>query len=203
MKIEINGKALLGIALLSAGLAFGEYVSVINAKSAGGVIVEQPEFTVGSVVFRMDDVNPSTIYGGTWQLIDGDATIRFGDGSIQTGAIEGDSNNPLVPLPAHDHSMTHNHSGSTSSNGSHYHGGWAEGGSAGPFGRDTRYGGGKMGSSATDYDNYIGKTSTEGAHTHSLNINNYSGNTGLRGTADATLDTRGKYVTINVWKRVS
>lgn len=41
LKFEINGKALLGIALLSAGLAFGEYVSVINAKSAGGVIVNE------------------------------------------------------------------------------------------------------------------------------------------------------------------
>lgn len=41
MEIKLNGKALLGIALLSAGLAFGNYVSLIDAKSSGGIIVNE------------------------------------------------------------------------------------------------------------------------------------------------------------------
>lgn len=39
MEIKLNGKSLLGIALLSVGLSFGDYVSLIDAKSSGGIIV--------------------------------------------------------------------------------------------------------------------------------------------------------------------
>lgn len=62
-------------------------------------------FPVGSVVMRMDAINPATLYGGTWVLITGDATITFGNGAAQTGEPRG-NNDPSVPLPYHSHSAT-------------------------------------------------------------------------------------------------
>ncbi|QVJ07752.1 tail fiber protein [Vibrio phage vB_ValP_VA-RY-3] len=84
-------------------------------------------FPVGSVVLRMDDVNPATIYGGTWQLIDGDAYLTFGNGSILTGDVVGSNERSVdVPLPLHDHEATftgdklpdHEHSMPTEPDGS-------------------------------------------------------------------------------------
>lgn len=49
MKIELNGKAFLAIGLLSAGLAFGEYVSVASGEYTSIVV----------------DDSPSNIYTGT------------------------------------------------------------------------------------------------------------------------------------------
>lgn len=62
-------------------------------------------FPIGTVVFRMDDVDPSTIYGGTWELMTGDATITFGDGNAQTGNAVGE-NTPAVPIARHKHGVS-------------------------------------------------------------------------------------------------
>lgn len=40
MKLELNGKSLWAICILSAGMAFGNYVSIVDAKSADGIIVD-------------------------------------------------------------------------------------------------------------------------------------------------------------------
>ena len=80
---------------------------------------------VGTVEFRMDDINPGTLYGGTWVLIDHDATITFGDGTPQSGAPTG-SNTVDVPLLKHTHTATfkgdplptHDHSIPTEPDGS-------------------------------------------------------------------------------------
>jgi hypothetical protein len=42
MKIELNGKSLLAIGLLSAGLAFGEYVSVASGEYTSIVVEDSP-----------------------------------------------------------------------------------------------------------------------------------------------------------------
>ncbi len=39
IKFEINGKALLGLSLLSAGVAFGDFVTLVDSKGSGGVVV--------------------------------------------------------------------------------------------------------------------------------------------------------------------
>ena len=100
MKIELNGKAILALLALSGSLTFGNYVSTMGQ----GVIDNTPEYTVGSVVFRMDAENPSDLYGGTWSLIKGDASVYLGNGSLQTGLVEG-SNIQNVPLKAHTHTI--------------------------------------------------------------------------------------------------
>lgn len=74
MELKINGKALIAISVLSAGIAFGEYVSVINAKSAGGVIVNDVIDTtpVGSVIMWTQNTPPSG-----WLEMNGQSTSGY------------------------------------------------------------------------------------------------------------------------------
>ena len=144
-------------------------------------------FPVGSVVMRMDAVNPATLYGGTWQLITGDATITFGNGSAQSGNANG-NNNPSVPLPQHDHKAGHNLS--ARGVGDHKHGGV-------PARIRVKVGG----STGTLYSVYQdGATSPAGAHGH---IIDGGVSISTEGTPNATIDVRGARIAINVWRRTA
>ncbi len=225
IKFEINGKALLGLSLLSAGIAFGDFVSLVDVKSSGGVVIggmtEKDKedlllesMPIGSVTFRMDTVNPNVIYGGTWELITGDASVRLGDGTLQSSSLQGITNKPTVPLKKHAH---------MASQGSHKHtrgtmdiygqvtapgyGNTSIGYSLSGNGAFANYGaltqldkidgGNNQGSiyRAVDFRasrNWTGHTSSEAP---SITVNEFGDN-------DDTLDTRGKYITLNVWKRI-
>ena len=144
-------------------------------------------FPVGSVVMRMDAVNPATLYGGTWQLITGDATITFGNGAAQSGTANG-NNNPSVPLPQHDHKTGHNLYARAV--GDHVHGGV-------PARVRVEVGG----STGTLYSVYHdGSTSPAGGHGH-----NIDGGVSIstEGTPNATIDVRGARIAINVWQRTA
>lgn len=145
-------------------------------------------FPVGSVVLRMDATNPSTIYGGTWQLITGDATITFGNGAAQTDRATG-SNDVAVPLPAHTHGATHNLG--TTNNGNHNHA--IRTGSQRMSIDDTR------GNWFRD-TNMLNYTEYAGDHNHGI-----TGNVSIQsaGTANATVNVRGARIAINVWQRTA
>lgn len=197
INLKINKK--IGVAILSAMSLFAaaDFVSFVDADSAGGIVIEKETMDVGSVVFRMDDKNPADIYGGTWQLITGDATLAFGDGTPQSGISSG-NNDPLVPLVEHSHTMNHDHpSVTTSTNGNHSHG-W-RGGNDTTAGR-TAMAGGKNSLSSGPSNNAI---YAAGNHNHTVDLPNYNGNTGNAGVSNATLDVRGERITINVWKRIN
>lgn len=214
MELKINGKTLLGLTFLSAGLAFGDFVSLINANTSGGITIEKEVMDIGSVVLRMDSTNPSTIYGGTWNLISGDASLRFGDGTDQAGTVQGADNDPLVPIPLHNHGINHDHPVATTSTDSHYHqmvhnnesthsdvaitssnyisvrghkSGWSN---------DYAY----VLRGNTNAPN-TARTSTD-SHNHTLDIPNFVGNSQNAGVADAKINVRGKYITVNVWEKV-
>ena len=93
----------------ASGRGFSKPITVtedqLNALPKQVADIGKTLFPVGSVVMRMDAVNPATLYGGTWQLITGDATITFGNGAVQSGSASG-NNNPSVPLPRHGHDAT-------------------------------------------------------------------------------------------------
>ena len=93
----------------AGGQGFSKPITVtedqLNALPQHVADITGKMFPVGTVVFRMDNKNPATIYGGTWSLITGDATITFGNGAAQTGGVTG-SNDVAVPLPAHTHNAT-------------------------------------------------------------------------------------------------
>lgn len=210
MEIKVNGKGMICIAMLSAGLAFGDYVSLINSEdvsytSAPPIIAPEEIMTVGSVVFRMDNVNPSTIYGGTWQLITGDAEVRFGDGTVQNALVQG-SDDKSAPLPKHSHDMSHTHT-----RGSMEITGYFPTIIASGFELGT--GGAFVGDYHTRYNN---KSAMANSTLSNYGIrfqasNNWSGstsqpsttNTGEAGIDNASVNVKGAYITLNVWKRTN
>ncbi|NOR57119.1 MAG: hypothetical protein GQ474_01180 [Sulfurimonas sp.] len=80
---------------------------------------------------------------------------------------------------SHTHTLNHDHPNvTTSSAGNHYHGsGWGEIGHYGSRHGIYSWSAG-IGSHSTDWDNAEHKTSTNGSHTHTLNVPNFTGNTG-------------------------
>lgn len=176
----------------ASGRGFSKPITVtedeLNALPQKVADLGKTLFPVGSVVMRMDAVNPATLYGGTWQLITGDATITFGNGAAQTGGATG-SNDVAVPLPAHTHGATHNLG--TTNNGNHNHA--IRTGSQrmsiddvrGNWFRDT---------------NMLNYTEYAGDHNHGI-----TGNVSIQsaGTANATVNVRGARIAINVWQRTA
>jgi hypothetical protein len=189
MKIELNGKALLAVGLLSAGLAFGEYVSVISSNdvsyTSGNLGTPIGDImTVGTVVMRMDDKNPSEVFGGTWELITGDAALYFGNGSNLTGQIVDSNYMENVPLPKHTHTATvsnytHSH---TYTNPSYSYAGIIAGNQSRRFG-DT---------GAEQLHNYGTSPDT---HNHTVTLTQ-------EGVDNPQIDVRDARIHINVWKRV-
>lgn len=165
-------------------------------------------YPVGSVVLRMDDVNPATLFGGTWQLITGDANLTFGDGSVMSGAVTG-QNEIAITLPRHRHKLTsvrHTHTrGTMEISGSvlRLGEGFQDSGAAsGAFAKIT-------GSRGNTYHHQDGSTSgsfdfkaSRGwtGHTSEALANAYSD---YDGTANPKMDTRGARIAINVWKRTA
>ncbi len=144
-------------------------------------------FPVGTVVIRLDNINPSTMYGGTWALISGNASLALGDGTAQSGSVTG-SNTVGVPLPQHNHVADHNLS--TAIAGGHVHGGV-------PARTRVEVGG----STGTLYSVYAdGQTYDGGEHGHTI-----QGGIGIEnsGTPGATIDVTGAVVKVNVWKRTA
>lgn len=137
---------------------------------------------IGTLEFRVDAVNPGTLFGGTWTLITGDATLALGDGTANVGTISG-NNTPSVPLPKH------NHTGNTSINGNHNHKGaqfYVATGfkSSGSSDHSTPYNSGNQGIPA------------DGDHQHTFT-------TADSGVDNPTIDVRGARIKINVWKRTA
>lgn len=176
--LKISKRMALGLTCLISLFTMADYVST---RSGDGIIIEKEVMSVGSVVFRMDSKDPKEIYGGTWELITGDAILAFGNGSNLTGQIEG-TNIKTVPL------QEHTHTGSTTSNGAHSHTfsrprgdkSWGNGGG------NTWWGG----------NNYSHSTNTAGNHTHTLTIDE-------TGVENATIDVSGAKIKMNVWQRIN
>lgn len=68
----MKSKILLALAMLTAGITFGEYVSVINAKSVGGIIVEEEQVPVGSIQMWMTSTPPTG-----WVEMKGQSTSAY------------------------------------------------------------------------------------------------------------------------------
>ena len=140
-------------------------------------------FPVGSVVMRMDAINPATLYGGTWVLITGDATVTFGNGAAQTGEPRG-NNNPYVPLPYHSHSATF----SGNQLPPHQH----------EIPINSIEGGPKSTVPAVNNGHTLMTTSGVSAGTPSGRVS-----VSAEGTPNPTIDVRGARIAINIWRRTT
>jgi hypothetical protein len=72
IKFEINGKSLAAAILLSAGLAFGNFVSVIDSDSVGGIIVAEESTVVGTIALWAKETPPEG-----WLELNGQSTSEY------------------------------------------------------------------------------------------------------------------------------
>lgn len=174
----------------------GDYQTVIGG--GGGELMP-----VGSVVLRMDATDPSTIYGGIWTLITGDANLTFGDGTVQDGIGVG-LNEYEVPLIEHVHAHNHTHQMGASADIDVQTGHFVstttigDGGVGGSV--STGAGTGFKMQSGADGDDltfHIEPTATIAGFTEGVDVSN----TDPAGLPGAQINVRGSQIAINVWQR--
>ena len=173
-------------------------------------------YPVGSIYLSVNSVDPSTIFGGTWEQIKDTFLLSSGD-TYSIGSTGGNSSTTLeiANLPSHNHTgttgnqsanHTHGFSGTTSWNGDHNHNtghGWhnvAAGSDRHCLSNDYLGGDGWSGN----------VTSTNGGHNHTFSgttggisaNHNHSFTTSSVGSAES-FSNMPPYLTINVWKRIA
>ena len=136
-------------------------------------------YPIGSIYMSVNNTNPSTLFGGTWEQITGyylyAGNTNETGGSNITGAASGETGATALTvnqIPSHTHYIP-SLSGSTTSNGDHIHniGADFDGGAASA--RYTVHSKGPTGAG------YLKPTSQAGAPTHSITTN--ANNTGASG----------------------
>lgn len=170
-------------------------------------------YPVGSLYMSVNAVNPATLFGfGTWTQIKDTFLLAAGD-TYANAATGGSATVSLSTsqLPAH------NHTASTNSTGAHTHsrGSMNVWGAYDPYKGfvsatyegcfyDNGQSGNAVASGTTDKSrkvafsgdrNWSGSTSSNGAHTHTVTVNN-------AGQGEAH-DNMPPYLAVNIWKRVA
>lgn len=188
-----------------------------NSTSAGGSDLVDFIYPVGSIYMSVNTTSPSVLFGGVWEQIQG-RFLLASDANNPVGTTGGEATHTLTTAEM----PSHTHSGSSVSAGAHTHsrGSMEFGGYFGLSGLDTygnNYGNGVFSISAmstgpanghatnqangfTNFQilgsrNWTGSTSSNGAHTHTINI----GSTGS-GSAHNNMPP---YLAVNIWKRTA
>ncbi len=152
----------------------------------------------------MYSINPSTLYGGTWIRISGDASLRFGNGTNLDGVAVG-NNNPLVPLKEHTHAAnqvarSHN-KGTLNITGRFGDGFYGEKSATGAFSRNNTSGSMKYTAEGWVLNDPLIDFNAKNAWTGNTNAVSPAITVVEEGIENATIDVRGQYIIINVWKR--
>lgn len=135
-------------------------------------------YPVGSIYMSVNDANPSTFFGGTWEA--------FGQGRVLIGAGEGTDANSVKKTftggatgGEYEHKLTtaempaHNHTASTDNTGGHTHTGTAASAGAHKHSLGCYNGSGSWLENGVDNNGelrYTATTSSAGAHTHNVTI---------------------------------
>ncbi len=84
----------------------------ILLKQNGESMYPCPYYPVGSIYISVNNTNPATYFGGTWEQIKSDAYLKIV--SSNAGKLGGTSSShkiPVASLPAHSHSAWLNNAG--------------------------------------------------------------------------------------------
>lgn len=186
-------------------------------------------YPVGSIYMSANNVDPTVLFGGTWQAIQG-RFLLGADTSYTAGSEGGEASHTLTSaeMPAHNHTFTGTE-GTTSENGAHTHtrgtmeitgnfhvdpdNAWCRvsavesGANAFTFsGSTARATGGASGSTSVTHNAYFnasrtwsGETSEEGAHTHTLTPSGTISSVG-GGSAHNNMPP---YLAVYIWKRTA
>ena len=120
-EIEIDGitYGLGGLTIDLNDSEFGEPNQIdadtLGGKPASDYLLKSEVYPVGSIYISLNSTNPSSIFGGTWEQIQGRFLLGQGLG-YSAGAIGGEANHTLSiqEMPSHQHNLK------TTSNGSNY-----------------------------------------------------------------------------------
>lgn len=189
-------------------------------------------YPVGSVYISFNSADPSTLFGGTWTRLKDTFLLASGD-TYAAGTTGGSATKTIAisNLPAHNHSVNengnhshtattstagdHNHTASCSTTGAHYHGCFGDNGKN-PYGiYDSAAN--HAGSSGADWNNPTGRTSTDGAHRHTVTIgatgnHTHTLTTNTTGSHTHTTNNTGgglplsimpPYQTVYMWRRTA
>ena len=161
-------------------------------------------YPIGSIYLSVNSVDPSTIFGGTWEKIKDRFLLSSGD-TYSIGSTGGNSSTTLkiANLPSHNHTgttgnesqghthsgttgnqsanHTHVYSGTTSSGGSHAHGlygrswGWGQSDATESIQASTQSG--YWGNNAASSRPENAGTGWGGSHAHNVGMNSAGGHT--------------------------
>lgn len=150
-------------------------------------------YPVGSIYMSVNDINPSDLFGGTWEQIKDKFLLSAGS-TYENGATGGEATVTLntSQIPSHTHTFTGS-SATTSNNGAHTHNIGRDYDGGGGSSRYTVHDDGVSGAGATS------PTSSAGGHTHTLTAKGSNSNTGGGGSHN----NMPPYLVVNVWKRIS
>ena len=157
-------------------------------------------YPVGSIYFSTVDVNPGTLFGGTWEKLKDKFLLGSGD-TYSLGSTGGEANHTLTEseIPSHSHSE------STSSNGSHTHSvystdtcsnnavGLYHGTKAAGFGGVDQWGGSEWYSTTQSHGEQM--LQNAGSHSHTVTVDSAGGG--------GSHNNMPPYLTVNMWKRTS
>ena len=165
-------------------------VEIVNEETIKSIVLNA-FFPVGSIYMdATGSIDPNTQFGGQWDKIN-DAFL-YGSGAKGVGATGGAETVTLTV----DQMPEHTHSGSTSCAGSHNHGAmWDDTKQAKPYYGyyfNTNSYTGTRGS--IDDRNTMANTSTNGSHTHTINMDNTGGG--------QSHENMPPYLAVNIWKRI-
>lgn len=165
-------------------------------------------YRIGDVIISTNNQNPSSWYGGTWELFAPGRTIVC----IDTSQNEF---NTVKKTGGSKELQQHSHSGSVNSGGSHSHSGSMN--TAGEHNHIFTYSY-KYNQGNTGYDftrtasgTAMGRNSTftteyAGAHTHSLTLNNVGGHThslSINNTGSGNAQNLQPFITVYMWIRIA
>ncbi len=171
-------------------------------------------YPVGSVYLSVNNVNPATLFGGTWKLIADGRCLIGASKTYPLGSTGGEAEHALLetemPSHKHDASMSkageHKHNrGTMEITGSFAADDSARAGHYGELPRGAFYDAGRVnldldsgGGSGTRVGfqasrSWTGETSAAGEHTHTFNVNNAGG-----GKAHNNMQP---YLAVNIWQR--